>query len=226
MVLPGKVAKETRVKFADIIRRYMAGDTSLIQEIHANAESTSPIAELARASLDEEKQHKIAHKRKLEQIELEERTIAIEKAKQEIQAMHVNTMVKTAELYTKLCPNQEIDERGRLLLKDSVLNTIVNGRLLTNGDAGGASGATQSHPTKFITVSTVASEMGYRFDSGTLIKIGGEVKRDYEAMYREDPPKHEQIVGGAVRYVCTYQEKDKGLIESVIKRYAGVAKKA
>lgn len=38
MVLPGKVAKETRAKFADIIRRYMAGDESLVKEVRANAE--------------------------------------------------------------------------------------------------------------------------------------------------------------------------------------------
>ena len=85
MVLPGKVAKETRTKFADIITRYMAGDESLIHEIQANAESTSPIAELARASLDADKAYKLAHKRKLEELEIEERIITIEKAKKEIQ---------------------------------------------------------------------------------------------------------------------------------------------
>ena len=48
MVLPGKMAKETRTKFADVLTRYMAGDQSLVEEIQANAVSTSPIAELAR----------------------------------------------------------------------------------------------------------------------------------------------------------------------------------
>lgn len=230
MVLPGKVAKETRTKFTNIITRYMAGDETLVQEIQANAESTSPIAELARASLDEEKQHKLTHKRKLEQLELEERIVALEAQKvstqaklKEIQAMHVATMAKSTELYTKLCPNQEIDERGRVLLKDCVLNSITNGLLLTNE----GSGAAPAPPaTKFITISTLASELGYRFDTGILIKIGGEVKRNYESMYREEPPKHEQIVGGAVRHVCTYQERDRAMIESVLKRYAGASKKA
>jgi hypothetical protein len=53
MVLPGKVAKETRTRFAGIIQRYMAGDQSLIAEIQYNAASSAPIAELARGSLDE-----------------------------------------------------------------------------------------------------------------------------------------------------------------------------
>jgi hypothetical protein len=54
MVLPGKVAKETRVQFAEIIKRYIAGDQTLITEINANAASTSPIAQLAQASVDQD----------------------------------------------------------------------------------------------------------------------------------------------------------------------------
>jgi len=50
MVLPGKMAKETRGKFANVLQRYMAGDESLIGEIRANALSNSPIAQLARGS--------------------------------------------------------------------------------------------------------------------------------------------------------------------------------
>ena len=44
MVLKGKKADESRTKFANIIRRYMAGDESLIREIQANAVSSSRVA--------------------------------------------------------------------------------------------------------------------------------------------------------------------------------------
>ncbi len=47
-----------------------------------------------------------------------------------------------------------------------------------------------------------------------------QVKENYKKKYGTDPPKHEQIVGGAVRPVCTYQAKDRDLIESVIKTFA------
>ena len=40
MVLPGMVAKETRKQFADIIRRYMAGDETMHAELDANAASS------------------------------------------------------------------------------------------------------------------------------------------------------------------------------------------
>ncbi len=38
MVLPGKMAKMVRVQFAEIIKRYLNGDTSLCKEIHTNNE--------------------------------------------------------------------------------------------------------------------------------------------------------------------------------------------
>ncbi len=62
---------------AGIIQRYMAGDQSLIadSEIQSKAESAAaPLAELARASLDESTEHQLTRKRKLEQLELEERS--------------------------------------------------------------------------------------------------------------------------------------------------------
>ena len=229
MVLPGKIAKESRVQFAEIIKRYLAGDESLVTEIRANAESDSVISKLARESMEVDTPERLAHKRKLEQLELEERIVNLEMKKAEAQykltetqSKLIDMMAKTAELYTNLCPNQEIDERGRVLLKDCVLNSLVSGRLLTNGAGGESSLAA----TKFITISAVAAEMGYRFDSGMLIKIGKDVKREYERIYDEEPLKHEQFVDGAVRKINTYQEKDRGLVESVILRYSGVAKKA
>ena len=51
MVLPGKKAKKVKSKFADIIRRYLAGDHALVSEINCNATSLSPVAQLARESM-------------------------------------------------------------------------------------------------------------------------------------------------------------------------------
>ena len=68
MVLPGKVAKETCTQFAGIIQRYMAGDKSLMAEIQSNAESSTPLAELARGSLDESTEYQLTHKRKLDSL--------------------------------------------------------------------------------------------------------------------------------------------------------------
>ena len=51
MVLPGKMAKEKRLDFAVLLRRYFAGDLTLIDEIHANAVSEEPIHVLAREAM-------------------------------------------------------------------------------------------------------------------------------------------------------------------------------
>ena len=51
MIMPGRMANDFRQGFARIIERFMAGDRSLILEIHANASSSNPLAQMARASL-------------------------------------------------------------------------------------------------------------------------------------------------------------------------------
>jgi hypothetical protein len=91
-----------------------------------------------------------------------------------------NKIDMMARLYTNLCPNQIIDERGRVLLKDCVLNSLTGGRLLTNG------GEPAAPATKFITISSVAAEMGLRFDAGTLIKIGRDIKGEFESTKNVD----------------------------------------
>jgi hypothetical protein len=63
MVLPGKLAKEIRVQFATIIRRYMAGDQSLVGEIEVNAQDASPIAQMARETLGDVQEDQ-GHKRR------------------------------------------------------------------------------------------------------------------------------------------------------------------
>ncbi len=69
MVLPGKKAKKVKTQFADVIRRYMAGDQTLISEIRYNATSTSPVAQLARESINSPNEHETNAriKRKLEE---------------------------------------------------------------------------------------------------------------------------------------------------------------
>ncbi len=51
MSLPGDIAKKSRSKATEILVPYCAGDPTLIADINANAQSTSPIAQMARESL-------------------------------------------------------------------------------------------------------------------------------------------------------------------------------
>ena len=83
MVLPGKIAKETRAQFADVIHRYMAGDPSLAAEIEANAESSDPVNQFARATLGEDLESK-KRRLELEDLEIQERRLALEERKRKL----------------------------------------------------------------------------------------------------------------------------------------------
>ena len=99
-----------------------------------------------------------SHKRKLNQVELEERMLELEIKRANVQKMQLaqaekkqiqladeeiaranvqmqlaeaakiraETLTKLCNLYTSLCTDQIIDERGRILIKDCVLNSAVN----------------------------------------------------------------------------------------------------
>jgi hypothetical protein len=235
MVLPGKTAKATRSKFADIIRRYLAGDSSLIIEINANAASDSPIAQLARADSDA-----VTRKRQLER---DDALFDMEMAERKQRLMHMvmetnfkaaEAQVKTAEAqakvldvqkllmdtYTSLCPNRQIDDRARLMFKDNFLNIASQGspaRCLAVENGIGAGAGAVCRP---FSVSDVALALRLSFNRGDTQKIGKLVAAAYREKYGQGPSKHEQWVDGACREVCSYTEKDRGMVEEVIKSYA------
>jgi len=66
MVLPGNEAKKTRIQFKEIIEMYMTGKLSLLDDIQANAASTSPVAELARESLKRKREEAEIHRLEIE----------------------------------------------------------------------------------------------------------------------------------------------------------------
>lgn len=232
MVLPGNVAKESRTKFANIIRRYLAGDKSLIEEINANAASSSPIAQLARggapsaveadSSLDgPNKKRRLDTDEAEYQMAMEERKLQISMLASEAQMKIADAQMKVLgvqkmlmESYALLCPNQVMDDRARLLFKDNLLNIASSSTTarapLAIADAGAVN---QNKP---ITISTLAAEMGYRFDNSQLQRIGKKVSAAYQAKYGEKPGKHEQLVGQASIMVCSYTERDRGMVEKAI----------
>jgi hypothetical protein len=67
MWLPGEKAKTFRSKVAEILRRYFAGDPTLLDDIQVNAASNAPLNQFARASLEADAQAEAsienAHKR-------------------------------------------------------------------------------------------------------------------------------------------------------------------
>ena len=212
MVLPGAIAKETRVQFANIIRRYMAGDSSLHEEINQNAQSTSPIAQMARESLKTDP----VLKRKLDEMELTRRELELVKMKSELKVMEAETQalsMKNVETFKGLMdmfdPDWQRDTRLKLKTQDWIKDIVFNQ----------APQEEDSSSTKLITISEVAQKMGYNLTRGDLTRVGKKVAEAYRKKFKKDPPKCSRFVDGAVREVNGYTDKEYDLIANEVKDF-------
>ena len=195
MFLPGEKAKTHRSTMVSILTRYFAGDPSLLNEIEANALSESPIAQMARASLQVENSELLLErkrKREIEEAELHNKKLS-----------NVTLFTSTMSLIN---PNWRDDTRLRLQTEDWLKNVAFNPEMaaITNGEAAPTS--------KSISVTQVARELGYNLNHANQIKVGRLVAAKYRAKYDAEPPTHTQWVDGAERPVKSYTEADRGLI--------------
>jgi len=235
MFLPVENAQKNRSVMVRILVRYFAGDPSLIGEIEANAASDAPVAQMARASLANEQPDNsvsLSRKRTLEDLEIEERLVALDRAKVQTGILkaeqfgkELDSFTRVTEQYTQLCnPTSSMDERARLIFKDALMNLLIRNQQVNvpSIEAGVPSEepVPPVQPIGFLTISSVAHELGYRFDTSQLKKLGGRIARAYYNEYNEAPSKHEQFVDGAVRRVNTYQAKDRALMTREIQAFA------
>jgi hypothetical protein len=188
----------------------------------------NPIA--SSASQVSETSSEIVRKRQLDrddalfEMEMVERKHAMLERNQAIVERKHKLMQQTMEDYSALCPNKVIDDRARLLFKDNILNVFTMAppargpqlAIASDPQLAISDGAAAVNNNKPITISTLAAELGYRFDNGQLQKIGKKVANAYREKYGECPGKHEQMVGQASILVNSYTERDRGLVEKVI----------
>jgi hypothetical protein len=227
MVLPGKVARETRKNFAGIIQRYLAGDTSLIREINENAESNAPIAQLARGSFaskdteeDPESHRKRVKREDLELIKFEQdiKREGLELVRLE-QDIKIQKLRECMDLMTTLRPGwMQADARLVLQTEDMIKNIMTQpaGLAITNGPSTDTA-VSGSDGSGSISIGQIAQELGKRLTHGQSIQAGGLVARKYKERYDTYPPKHNQWVDGAERRVNSYTERDRGLIVEALK---------
>ena len=230
MVLPGETAKETRVQFANIIRRYMAGDETMHAEIQANSVSSSPIAQMARESLGlpvVEDEHTVGLKRRREELEV----LRIE---HEINSLIIDNKMKeqarilstTAELERIRDPTRSnLDDRTRLMIQDALQNTILTsmhqGSLaITNGHSSHSiTATTNANDNAPISIGSVATELGYKPSTADAKRIGIDIKKRYVKLYGRAPPKHDQLCDGRVTQVNSYTKKDKPILVDALRAY-------
>lgn len=231
MVLPGKLAKETRSKFADVIRRYLGGDKSLITEIEANAASDSPIAQLARASLDvpavgaamSPDEPGVSKKRERDTLSLDlvlaERKLRLEEGEFRLKEREkaLEHMNRGMDLMDSLKERTNIDERTKLQFEDHIKNVILSAsshfspaRAITNG-------APAANDTESLSVSVLVGELGYKCSDREIINIGRAMAKKYREKYQQEPPKHKQYVKGNYIPVNSYMERDRSLMEEAVR---------
>jgi hypothetical protein len=218
MVLPGNTAKETRVQFTNILKRYMAGDQSLVSEIHANASSTSPIAQMARESLkmtQGDDPVAVGFKRRREELELL-------KLEEEIKDMTQSRIITASTEIERIRDptRSNLDDRTRLMIQDalqnSILNTLQSGSRLAGGQALLTNGMSSNVP---ISIGSVAGKLGYKVTSDDAKRIGLDLRKRYIQQHGNPPPKHDQLCDGRVTLVNSYTEQDRPLVEQALHAY-------
>lgn len=222
MVLPGKMAKETRTKFANIITRYLAGDNSLVTEIQVNAQSVDPIPQMARASLLSEavplanEELTLPYKRRLAELEVAKVEAEVHATKIANRAAELEHLKACTCGYRELCEDTVMDERARLILKDNFLNMAMLQAPARGSGQGLLEGHGALNPSKPISLSLVVGELGLKIPSNELISIGAELKKRYVEKHGKEPGKHEQLCGGRMTRVNSYMESDRPLLEEVL----------
>ena len=198
MFLPGEKAKMHRSTMVTILTRYFAGDPSLLREVEANAVSESPVAQMARASLASETGVQDSLKRKREELELL-------KLETDIRCQERESQIALAQHYETLCTSSQMDERAKLIFKDSILNSIMppGQARLTNGADDG---------NRPLSLSQIATKLGLKCTPEGLRSVGKIASRMYQERHGRAPTKHPQLVDGRMTDVNTYFTRDEDLI--------------
>jgi hypothetical protein len=186
MVLPGKMAKEMRSQFADIIHDY----------IKRNFEP----------ELDDQGSL-VGFKRRREELELF-------KLEEEIKTMAQARMTNLRSEYNLVCTDTTMDERARLLFKDTYMNMLLNSQQ-PNGLAIG-NGPSPNTP---ISISSVAKELGFNANKEDVQRIGRDLGKRYRQKHGQPPSKHDQLCDGRVTSVNSYTEKDRPLVVEAVQAY-------
>ena len=247
MMIGGENAKKYRSAMVSILQRYYAGDDSLLDEVEANAQSSGPIQQMARASLAAESQEEEAlslpfKKRRMEldlakiEAEVEAGRIANHAAELENEAKKIANRTAEHEGEAKRLSNVETErehlEKVTASYRDLCVDTVMDERarlilkdnflnmamLQGPSPAGGGQGLlTNGKPTS---LSLVAEKLKLNLSTSELISLGQELKKKYVEKHGKAPSKHQQLCGGRATLVNTYMESDTPLIEEVLRKHA------
>ena len=250
MMVTGQKAALYRSAMVSILSRYYAGDGSLTEEIEANAKSSAPIPQMARASLAAEAgeapaqdEFSLTHKRKLLELEISRQELEISRQEQAIARQKVETEL---DITRRKIEDARMKEELEILKRDSMREHIVKctasyrelcdedevmderaclilkDNLLNMVMVQGA--ITNGEDHKPISISLIANEKKMRIPSEDFQSIGIELRKRYLEKHGKPPGKHDELVKGKMLQVNSYTNTDRPLFDEVFAWYA--AKKA
>ena len=238
MILGGRVATEYREIVESVFTRYTAGDTSLIEEVRANAVSDAPEIVMARQALEHEPVEPVepvmlGKRKDIDEMEYTERAAKVHELKLKNQENAIKNVQNFADVMGVLDPDWKEDTRLVRQMKDCMQNVLSTQPLITAGggrqicDSRGDSRAESlagllAEP---LSITEVARQLGLkRPEHGELTAIGKEVKKLYQQKHHCDPPQHKQCVDGQERLVNSYTEEDRDLLEDAVKQHVNKRK--
>ena len=240
LLLGGKVAADYRAIVEGTFTRVMAGDTSLIEVINANAVSQAPIQQAFRAALAQEPVEPVldefclvGQKREREMLDMAERRLRLEEGMYRLEESrrgkaleHTSTAIGLIKSFTVL------DERTSLQFEDHIKNVILSsGRsffdpnqqlaLLANNNGNGHNQPVIINETESLSVSVLVGEMGHQCTDKDIQSIGRVMACKYREKYGKEPTKHKQFVKGNYVPVNSYMVRDRGMMEQAVREVVG-----
>lgn len=215
MVLPGKMAKELRSQFAEIIEKYIRTNLGLSEVVSVE----EPLTGFKR------------RREELELFKLEEEVRGMTQARlkneEEVKGMtQTRILAATAEIERIRDPSRSnLDERTRLMIQDTMQNSILNSQAPALGGGGALSITNGPSPNALISISSVAAKLGYKPDTEGSKRIGMDLRKRYLKQHGKAPPKHDQMCDGRVTLVNSYTEQDRALVEEALHTFFAAAKK-
>ena len=142
---------------------------------------------------------------------LEERKLGLDERKLTHETKlieHVNTSMGSINALKDWA---NVDERTKLQAEAHIKNVLFN-------KVGAQSpGSDEIQAATPLNVSILAKELGFKCSEGQLQHIGREMAKKYRETYQSDPSKHKQQVGGMYIPVNSYMERDRSMMELVIR---------
>jgi hypothetical protein len=191
----------------------MAGDATLVPEILANAQSASPVAEMARATLPPAPAPLDPFELETRKRKLEVEDVTIKRMRIEVKAEEMQLVRDFTSMMASLNPKwMTLDTRLRIRTEDWLKNIVFE-----PGQLSIANGPASQPPPKSICVSDVARQVGKgTLTHGQLSLAGAKMARAYRELRGQEPPKRAQWVDGCERMVNSYTEADRDLMVAAI----------